>query len=120
MQIICPRPERRLGHDRGTDRNRRGSNHRSPLAGIPLAKLFPGRNVLLAYRHPNSNLPDTSSFPQRQPGPDAPHWKIPAATWPIVLQRIDQGEPLRKVASDYGVSYETVRRVIQAARAEYR
>ncbi len=46
-----------------------------------------------------------------------PKGKIPASEWPIVLHRIDQGEPLRKVASDYGASYETVRRVIQAARA---
>jgi len=32
--------------------------------------------------------------------------------WPSVLHRVNQGEPLKKVASDYGVSYETVRRVI--------
>ena len=99
------------------NRNRRASTHRSPLSFVPLEKLFPGRNDLLVYRHPNSNLPDTSSLPQRRPGPDDPHWKIPATEWQIVLHRIDQGEPLRKVASDYGVSYETVRRVIQAARA---
>jgi hypothetical protein len=31
---------------------------------------------------------------------------------PSVLHRVNQGEPLRKVASDDGVSYEAVRRVI--------
>jgi hypothetical protein len=54
--------------ERWQDRNRRASTHRSHLARIPLAKLFPGRNDLLVYRHPNSKLPDTSSFPQRGPG----------------------------------------------------
>ncbi|HEX6480003.1 MAG TPA: hypothetical protein VF043_14265, partial [Ktedonobacteraceae bacterium] len=45
-----------------------------------------------------------------------PHWKIPVAQWPTVLHRIDQGEPLRKVAGEYGVSYEAVRRVLRTAR----
>ena len=114
---VMPKTRSGLGHDRGTDRNRRASSHRSPLSRVPLEKLFPGRKDVLVYRHPNSNLPDTSSLPQRRPGPDDPHWKIPAAEWHIVLHRVDQGEPLRKVAGDYGVSYETVRRVIRAARA---
>jgi hypothetical protein len=35
-----------------------------------------------------------------------------------VLHRIDQGEPLRKVSGDFGVSYEAVRRVIRAARQQ--
>ena len=83
---------------------------------MPLEKLFPGRTDILLYRHPNVDLPDPSALPQRRPGPDDPHWKIPAAEWQTVLHRIDKGEPLRNVAGDYGVSYETVRRVIQAAR----
>ncbi len=53
---------------------------------------------------------------QRQPGPDDPHWKIPPSEWSTVLDRIDQGESLRKVARDYNVSYEAIRRVICAAR----
>ncbi len=69
-------------------------------------------------RHPTPELDDPLPHVQRRPGSE-PHWKIPVAQWSTVLHRIDQGEPLRKVASDYGVSYETVRRVIQAARAEY-
>jgi transposase len=36
--------------------------------------------------------------------------------WESVVQRVDQGEPLRQVAQDYNVSYETVRRVLRAAR----
>ena len=36
--------------------------------------------------------------------------------WPTFHNRIDQGEPLRKVAGDYNVSYEAVRRIFRAAR----
>ena len=43
-------------------------------------------------------------------------WKIPPAQWPTVLSRVEQGEPLRKIARAYRVSYETIRRVIRAAR----
>ena len=45
-----------------------------------------------------------------------PQWKTPPAEWPTVLRRIDQGESLRTVAGDYGVSYEAFRRVVRAAR----
>jgi hypothetical protein len=66
---------------------------------------------MLVYKHPTNDLTNE----QRRPGADA-HWKIPVAQWPSVLYRIDQGEPLRKVAGEYGVSYEAVRRVLRAAR----
>ena len=55
---------------------------------------------------------------QRHLGPDNPQWKIPRSEWPVVLRRIEQGESLRQIAKDYGVSYEAVRRVIQAAHRE--
>ena len=45
-----------------------------------------------------------------------PRWKIPPSAWATVLQRVEQGEPLRHIARDYGVSYEAVRRVLRAAR----
>jgi hypothetical protein len=87
------------------------SSHRSHLSGIPLAKLFPGRNDILVYKHPTVE----PSYAQRHPGSDL-HWKIPVAEWPKVLHRIDQGEPLRKVADDYGVSHETIRRLIRSCQ----
>src|SRR6266566_3625315 len=38
-------------------------------------------------------------------------------TWPTVLHRVlEKKEPLRKVAEDDGVSHETIRRVVRAAR----
>jgi hypothetical protein len=45
-----------------------------------------------------------------------PRWKIPLSEWGTVLQRVEQGERLRHIARDYSVSYETVRRVLRAAR----
>ena len=56
------------------------------------------------------------SRPQRHPGPEHPRWKIPPSEWPTVLRRVEQGEPLRKLAAEYTVSYETIRRVVRAAR----
>ena len=99
------------------ERNRRATSHRSHLSLVPLAKLFPGRNDILVYRHPTTDQDAILSHSQRHPGVDS-HWKIPVIEWPTVLQRLDQGEPLRKVAGDYGVSYEAVRRVLHAARKE--
>jgi molybdenum-dependent DNA-binding transcriptional regulator ModE len=38
-----------------------------------------------------------------------------SSKWASVLRRIDQGQSLRQVARDYGVSYEGVRRAVRAA-----
>jgi hypothetical protein len=65
---------------------------------------------MLVYKHPTVE----PSYEQRYPG-SHPHWKIPVSEWPTVLRRVDQGEPLRKIAGDYGVSYEAVRRVVGIA-----
>ena len=54
-----------------------------------------------------------ADHPQAVPDP---RWKIPPSEWAAVLQRVEQGEPLRHIAHDYGVSYEGVRRVLRAAR----
>src|SRR5712691_2187512 len=110
-------------------RNRRASNHRSHLARIPLDKLFSGRGGLLVYQeHAATSSPRddpfTSAFDHPplislpghpQGGPD-PRWKIPPSAWATVLQRVEQGESLRHIARDYGVSYAAVRRVLRAAR----
>jgi hypothetical protein len=50
----------------------------------------------------------------RRPGPKHPNYGIPADLWPAVVQRVvEQKEPLRTVAADYGVSHQTVRRIIR-------
>jgi hypothetical protein len=101
-------------------RNRRASNRRSHLARIPLEKLCSGRGDLLVYQEhaaTSSTEADPFSFaldhPQAVPNP---RWKIPPSEWEIVLQCVEQGESLRHIGRDYGVSYEAVRRVLQAMR----
>ena len=53
---------------------------------------------------------------QRRPGPAKPRYGIPLEKWPDILKRVEQGDSLRQIAQDYGVSYETVRRTVKAAR----
>jgi DNA-binding NarL/FixJ family response regulator len=53
---------------------------------------------------------------QRRPGPAEPHYGIHPEKWHDVLRRVEQGDSLRQIAQDYGVSYETVRRTVKVAR----
>ena len=51
---------------------------------------------------------------RRRPGPKQPNFGIPAELWPTVVQRVvEQKEPLRTVAAAYGVSHETIRRIMR-------
>jgi hypothetical protein len=50
---------------------------------------------------------------KRRPGPKHPTYGIPAEHWPIIIHRVvEQKEPLRTVAAAYGVSHETIRRIL--------
>jgi hypothetical protein len=50
---------------------------------------------------------------KRRPGPKHPVYGIPASQWPVVVHRVvEQKEPLRTVAAAYGVSHETIRRIM--------
>jgi len=54
---------------------------------------------------------------QQRPGPRNPAYGLPSSEWSTVLRRVlEKKEPLRNVANDYGVSHETVRRLIRASR----
>ncbi len=71
-----------------------------------------------------SEVANTASPPpivgKRRPGPRHPKYGIPAEHWPMVIHRIvEQKEPLRTVAAAYGVSHETIRRLIRAATKEH-
>ena len=95
-----------------------------------LTKLFSDKDDILMYRekssssiqHPNDPFEDVLenaqgvTLPQRRLGPDNPLWKIPPSEWPTVPRRVEQGESLRQIGREYGVSYEAVRRVIRVAR----
>ena len=53
---------------------------------------------------------------QRRPGPKDIPYGIPEDQWPVVLARVANHESYRKVAKDYNVSRETIRRLVQASK----
>ena len=57
----------------------------------------------------------------RRPGPKYPADGLPASEWPTVVHRVvEQKEPLRIVAAAYGVSHETIRRIMLHAHQQRR
>jgi hypothetical protein len=49
----------------------------------------------------------------RRPGPKYPNYGIPAELWPTIVHRVvEQKESLRTLAAAYGVSHETIRRIM--------
>ena len=57
----------------------------------------------------------------RRPGPKQPNYGIPAEFWPSVAHRmVEQKEPLRTVAAAYGVSHETIRRIMLHVQKQHR
>ena len=99
-------------------RNRRVSATLSPILSLflaPSGKLYQKVQQLLAEDEKASGSPP-SIIPHRRPGPKHPRYGIPAEQWLTVLQRVlENKEPLRKVADEYGVSHETIRRLIRTA-----
>ncbi len=69
--------------------------------------MTPSESSLLLFSHPRK---------QRRPGPAHPQYGISPEKWPDVLHRVEQGETLRQIAKAYGVSYETIRRTVNAAQ----
>jgi DNA invertase Pin-like site-specific DNA recombinase len=53
---------------------------------------------------------------QRRPGPKDIPYGIPQDQWPTVLARVANHESYRKIAKDYGVSRETIRRLVRASK----
>ena len=111
----CPRSDRSLGHDRGTDRNRRTTTTLSPilyLFQIPTSTLSQKLQHVLSV----IVIPPVIES-QRRPGPKDIPYGIPEEQWPVVLARVlENHEPYRKVAADYGVSRETIRRLVRASK----
>jgi hypothetical protein len=59
-----------------------------------------------------------SNFPERMS--QVASTGIPAEHWPMVIHHVvEKKEPLRTVAAAYGVSHETIRRLIRAAMKEH-
>ena len=50
---------------------------------------------------------------KRRPGPKQPKYGLPTERWPMIIHRVvENTEPLRAVAQEYGVSPETIRRLM--------
>ena len=112
---MFPGPNRNPGNVRGTDRNRRVSATLSPILYLflaPAGKLYLKVQDVLA----NGETHDASPPPivgKRRPGPKHPKYGVPTEHWPMIIHRVvENNEPLRTVAQDYGVSHETIRRIM--------
>jgi hypothetical protein len=84
-----------------------------------LSSLVPADALFSTKEHDSSiNNSITGPRSRKTPWPKAQNewWKIPPTEWDAVLCRVEAGESYRHIAKDYAVSYEAVRRVIQAAR----
>jgi hypothetical protein len=91
------------------------SNTLSPIFYLFLA---PSGKLYLKVQHllARDELVQRSNPPflkRRRPGPKHPNYGIPTELWPIIVHRVvEQKEPLRAVAAAYGVSHETIRRIM--------
>ena len=82
----------------------------------PAGTLYQKVQHLLTEDETNEGNHPPVVIKHRRPGPNHPAFGIPASEWPTVLHRVlEQKEPLRTVAAEYGVSHETIRRIIRAA-----
>ena len=71
---------------------------------------------LLALEQLLGSLPPLLTS-QQYAGPREPHHGIPLEEWPNVVRRVmENHESLRRVAAAYGVSHETVRRILRTSR----
>jgi hypothetical protein len=72
---------------------------------LKVQRLLPGDKLVQSRNPP--------LLKRLRPGPKHPNYGIPADLWPTVVQRVvEQKESLRTVAADYGVSHETIRRIM--------
>jgi len=101
-----------------SNRNRRVSAPLSPIFSLFFASsgiLYQKVQRLLAEDETTEGSHPPVVIKHRCPGPKHPAYGIPASEWPTVLQRVlEQKETLRTVAAGYGVSHETIRRLIRA------
>jgi hypothetical protein len=73
---------------------------------------------LLALEDVLGSLPPLTSA-QQHPGPREPQHAISPEEWPNVVRRVrEHHESLRQVAAAYGVSHETIRRLLRTSGKE--
>ena len=73
---------------------------------------------MLALEHLLGSIPPLVTS-QQSSGPREPHYGVPAEEWPNVVRRVRENhESLRQVAAHYGVSNETVGRLLRNSDKE--
>jgi hypothetical protein len=104
-----------LGTFAEPNRNRRVSSSLSPIFYLFLAPsgiLYLKVQQLLASDESHGASPPPM-VSKRRPGPKQPNYGIPTEDWPTIVHRVvEQKEPLSTVAVAYGVSHETIRRLM--------
>jgi hypothetical protein len=86
---------------------------------VPSGKMYLKVQDVLAHNEAHDTSPPVIVSKLR-PGPKHPHYGIPAEHWPMIMHRVvEQKESLRTVAAAYGVSHETIRRLMRAATKEH-
>ncbi len=97
------------------ERNRRVSATLSPILYLflaPAGKLYLKVQDVLAHGETHDASPPPI-VGKRRPGPKHPKYGVPTEHWPMIIHRVvENNEPLRTVAQDYGVSHETIRRIM--------
>ena len=100
---------------KATGRNRRVSSPLSPIFSLLLApsgKLYLKVQDWLAHDETQEANPPPMGG-KRRPGTKHPADGIPPSHWPMIIHRVmEKKEPLRTVAAAYGVSQETIRRLL--------
>jgi hypothetical protein len=93
------------------------SNTLSPILYlflIPSGVLYQKVQHLLAEDEPSEESHPPEVIKHRRPGPKHPEYGIPASQWTAVVQRVvEKKESLRTVAAAFGVSHETIRRLMR-------
>jgi len=75
--------------------------------------------LLIEEQSTHGNHPPVLKY--RRPGPKRPTYGLPASEWPtVVLRVVEKKEPLRTVAATYGVSHETIRRIVLHVQKQQR
>ena len=83
------------------------------LFPVPSGKLYLKVQYLLAEDEKSAGNYPPVIEKQRRPGLKLPVYSIPASQWSTVLHRVvEKKEPLLTVAAVYGVSHETIRRIM--------
>jgi hypothetical protein len=83
------------------------------LFQLPTSTLYKKLQIVLSQEVQTPLVIET----QRRPGPKDIPYGIPHEEWLTVLKRVlENHESYRKVAKDYGVSRETIHRLVRASR----